>query len=281
MTSNTLRIAIAGDLHGSWCEDDQILLSKLRPDAVLFVGDLSDGHLGIINLIKGIDCPTAVILGNHDQGRDQTGETLRKQIRTLGEIHCAWSFREWDFPPVAIVGGRPCSSGGGFRLSGSVQAVFGPLTLEKSVERIVSATEKAPKDWPLVLLAHSGPAGLGSEVNSLCGRDWKTPAIDWGDTDLALAMNQIRKRRVPDLVVFGHMHHALYRGSGYRKSFYKDIWGTSFLNAACVPRRGLDEKGNEVCHFSWIEFVDNKLKYVSHRWFRNDGVLAYEDVLLT
>ena len=40
-----IRIAIAGDLHGSWSQDDLDLLLELNPDGVLFVGDLSDGDL--------------------------------------------------------------------------------------------------------------------------------------------------------------------------------------------------------------------------------------------
>ena len=41
-----------------------------------------------------------------------------------------------------------------------------------------------------------------------------------------------------------------------------------------------DLEGNILCHFSWIEFVDDHLKYVAHRWFRNDGSIAKEQILL-
>ena len=65
-----------------------------------------------------------------------------------------------------------------------------------------------------MILAHAGPTGLGSDVESPCGRDWKVPNVDWGDKDLELAIDKIRKKRIPDLVVFGHMHHELKSGRG-------------------------------------------------------------------
>ena len=34
-----------------------------------------------------------MILGNHDRGKDSTGETLLKQIRVLQEKYCAWDLK--------------------------------------------------------------------------------------------------------------------------------------------------------------------------------------------
>ena len=39
-----LNIAIAGDLHDQWDHSDHELLDRIRPDALLLVGDLSDGQ---------------------------------------------------------------------------------------------------------------------------------------------------------------------------------------------------------------------------------------------
>ena len=61
------------------------------------------------------------------------------------------------------MGGRPASAGGGFHLSRGAQAVFGPVGMEESARRIVSAAQAADPELPLILLAHSGPSGLGSE----------------------------------------------------------------------------------------------------------------------
>ena len=247
---------------------------------MLFVGDLSDGDLSVVKEIQKLSLPTAVILGNHDRGKDPSGSVLKRQLSLLGDLHCGWSLRQWHEPSLAVVGARPCSAGGGFFLSPAVQAIYGPLTSQQSAQRIVDAVKLAPQDWPLVILAHSGPMGLGSEASSPCGRDWKKPAVDWGDHDLALALEQVRRERNPELVVFGHMHHELKRGLGYRKTFIQDSSGTAFLNAACVPRRGLDESGQSLVHFAWAEFMGCHLTHLSQRWYSSNGTLEYQETLL-
>ena len=40
--------------------------------------------------------------------------------------------------------------------------------------------------------------------------------MDWGDKDLGIAIDQIRKFRVPELVVFGHTLHQLRIGGNRR-----------------------------------------------------------------
>ena len=75
------------------------------------------------------------------------------------------------------------------------------------------------------------------------------------------------------------MHHDLSRGRGKRRTFHKDCFGTIYLNAACVPRRGFDESGRMISHFSWVEFVDDKLTFAAHRWFLPDASIAYEESL--
>ena len=50
---------------------------------VLFVGDISEGNIKIVKKINLLSIPTYVILGNHDRGKDKSGETLLKQIRLL------------------------------------------------------------------------------------------------------------------------------------------------------------------------------------------------------
>ncbi len=254
-------------------------MEDLQPDGILFVGDLSETNFSLLRSIKNLSIPKAVIFGNHDRGHDQSGELLKQKLTFMGDIHCGWVLKSWDKPSVSIVGGRPCSAGGGYYLSLPMKEVYGSIPLEESVNRIVEASRRAPSDKPLVVLSHSGPSGLGSEADSLCGRDWKPPAIDWGDTDLALAIAEMRKYRAPELVVFGHMHHDLKRTQGKRRTFYRDIWGTCYLNAACVPRRGVDQLGHEITHFSWVEFVNGSIKNISHRWYLSNSSLVYEEKL--
>ncbi|UPM50648.1 MULTISPECIES: TIGR04168 family protein [unclassified Synechococcus] len=275
----TLRIAIAGDLHGQWDGLDEEVLSQLAPDALLVVGDLSDGQQLIPKRLTRLPLPLACILGNHDTGRDASGRTLQRQLNLLGDLHCGWSLRELRPPGLAVVGARPASAGGGHYLNRAAEAVFGPVSLEESAERISTAALRADPSLPLVLLGHSGPSGLGSEAADPCGRDWKHPACDWGDQDLALAIDRIRRSRPVPLVVFGHMHHRLKRGQGERQSFCRDRAGTTYLNTAFVPRHGEDAQGRPLRHFSWVEFQDGVLKEVSHRWFSSGGALPYRQTL--
>ena len=94
----TLRIAIAGDLHGAWDHSDHALLELLKPDALLVVGDLSDGQQRIPALLRQLPMPVACVLGNHDAGKDDSGRTLQRQIDLLGELHCGWALRRLDQP---------------------------------------------------------------------------------------------------------------------------------------------------------------------------------------
>jgi uncharacterized protein (TIGR04168 family) len=274
-----LRIAIAGDLHGQWDASDEQVLQRIAPDALLVVGDLSDGQPRIPARLAALPLPLACVLGNHDSGRDPSGRTLQRQLAALGERHCGWGLRELRPPGLAVVGARPASAGGGFHLNRGAQALFGPVTLEQSVQRITEAALAADPALPLILLAHCGPSGLGSEPADPCGRDWKHPACDWGDQDLALAIDRIRQRRPLPLVVFGHMHHRLKRGQGERRSFQRDRAGTAYLNTACVPRHDHDPQGRPLRHFSWVELRDGVLVEASHRWYSPTGELLYRQTL--
>lgn len=276
-----LNIAIAGDLHDQWDRSDHDLLERIRPDALLLVGDLSDGKPRIPALLASLELPVACVLGNHDAGKDGSGRTLRRQLELLGERHCGWGLRELRPPGLAVVGARPGTAGGGFQLSKAVRSVYGPVGQQESAERISRAALAADPRLPLILLAHSGPSGLGAHLDAPCGRDWKTPACDWGDQDLALAVDQIRRRRPLPLVVFGHMHHALRHHQGERISFRRDAQGTAFLNTACVPRHGVDQQGRALRHFSWLIYQGLELRQISHRWYGTGGALHYEQTLWT
>ena len=112
-----VRLAIAGDLHNQWDQSDEELLIALAPDCLLVVGDLSDGQARIPRALAGLPLPVACVLGNHDCGRDASGERLRRQLGLLGDRHCGWGLRELRPPGVAVVGARPGTAGGGYHLS--------------------------------------------------------------------------------------------------------------------------------------------------------------------
>ena len=273
-----LKIAIVGDCHGLWSKADIAILSIVRPDFVLFVGDISEGKIKTIKEINRLDIPAYVILGNHDRGSDKTGETLLKQIRVLQEKFCGWKLNIFE-NKINIIGGRPCSSGGGYFLSKEVLGVYGPLSEEESARKIINCAIEARDDLPLIIISHTGPTGLGSEPNSICGRDWKVPPVDWGDRDLNIALTEIKKNRKVDLVVFGHMHNILNRNQGKRKMLKIDNEGTFFLNAAIVPRYKKDNAGRTLINFSWVEFCNNELNYIAQRWYSISGELESEELL--
>ena len=136
---------------------------------MLFVGDLSDGDLRLTRRIASLPYPLAVILGNHDLGRDRSGGILRQQLALLGETHCGWTQRGWHQPAIGLVGARPGSAGGGFHLSRAVQAVYGPITLEQSADRIVAAAAAVSADQPLIVMAHCGPVASGPRPTAPAG----------------------------------------------------------------------------------------------------------------
>ena len=272
-------IAIAGDLHDQWDGSDHSLIDLIRPDALLLVGDLSDGSSRIPSLLRRLETPLACVLGNHDTGRDASGGKLARQLDLLGDRHCGWGLRELRPPGLAIVGARPGSAGGGYHQSPAVRAVYGPVSLHESADRITRAALAADPSLPLVLLAHCGPSGLGSGPADPCGRDWKKPACDWGVLDLALAIRQFSRQRPVPLVVFGHMHHQLRRHQGERLSWSQDRAGTLYLNTACVPRHGVDSEGRRLRHLSWVSLRNGRPERLSHRWYGCDGQLLYEQML--
>ncbi len=75
-----LRIAIAGDLHGQWDASDEQVLEHIAPDALLVVGDLSDGQQRIPARLAALPLPLACVLGNHDywSGADEVRHGLKK-----------------------------------------------------------------------------------------------------------------------------------------------------------------------------------------------------------
>jgi len=253
-------------------------LSKIKPDFVLFVGDISEGSIKILKKINSLEIPSFVILGNHDRGYDKSGEILLKQIRILQEKFCGWKLKVFN-NQVNILGARPCSAGGGYFLSKEMIGVYGPLTEQDSIKKIIKCSLDARDDLPLLIIAHSGPSGLGSDPNSICGKDWKVPSMDWGDRDLSQAISKIQKDRYLDLVIFGHTHNELKRDLGQRQMFLIDKRGTAYLNSAVVPRYKKNEEGEIFINFSWVEFQNKKLSHISQRWYNNSGDMVSENIL--
>ena len=59
-------LAIVGDVHGQWEDDDDIALRSLGADLAMFVGDFGEEDVELVCRVARSDHPKAVILGNHD-----------------------------------------------------------------------------------------------------------------------------------------------------------------------------------------------------------------------
>ena len=54
-----------------------------------------------------------------------------------------------------------------------------------------------------------------------------------------------------------------------------------YLNAACVPRHGIDASGRPWRHFSWVELAANgEVQLAAHRWYGLEGAVLEQQVLL-
>jgi 3',5'-cyclic AMP phosphodiesterase CpdA len=61
-----IRLAIIGDVHGHWFEEDEEALKALNVDAAIFVGDFGEEDVALVQRVASVPTPKAVILGNHD-----------------------------------------------------------------------------------------------------------------------------------------------------------------------------------------------------------------------
>ncbi|XP_048134325.1 uncharacterized protein LOC115752602 isoform X2 [Rhodamnia argentea] len=244
MAVSSVRIAVVGDVHDQWdLEEDTKALHFLKPDLVLFTGDFGDENVELVRSVAKLEFAKAVILGNHDswftQQFSKKKDSVQLQLECLGEEHVA--YKRLDFPQLklSVVGGRPFSCGGEklFRKK-LLSAGFGVEDIDQSARRICKAAVGAPEDHLVILLAHNGPTGFGSNIDDICGKDWVSGGGDHGDPDLTKAISELKENAkfcIP-LVVFGHMHKELAHGKGVRKMIVVGDDGIIYLNGAIVPR---------------------------------------------
>ncbi|GAV79971.1 Metallophos domain-containing protein [Cephalotus follicularis] len=293
--ATSVRIAVVGDVHDDWnLQEDTKALQLLQPDLVLFTGDFGNENVELVQSVADLRVAKAVILGNHDCWTTQEFSGKKKdrvqlQLECLGEEHVA--YRRLDFPlfKLSIVGGRPFSHGGErmFRKR-LLSARYGVKDMDGSAKRIYEAALGVPEDHLVILLAHNGPTGLGSNSNDICGKDWVFGGGDNGDPDLAQAISQLKEATefVIPLVVFGHMHKELAHGNGPRKMIVVEPDNTVYLNGAIVPRvkRLIDdqgavnrnltnegsvkspESGGTLRAFTLVEILDGSVVKISESW---------------
>lgn len=294
MQDRTFRIAVIGDVHDQWDEQDIQALKSLEIDLALFVGDFGNEAVGVVRSIASLDLPKAAILGNHDAwytatpwGQkkcpyDRTSEDwVQLQMDLLGEAHVGYS--KLDFPELqlTVVGGRPFSWGGAeWKYSAFYRDRYGVHNFEESIARMKQAVDTAAFDT-LIFMGHCGPTGLGDQPESPCGRDWKPLGGDFGDPDLAAAIAYAKSigKTVP-LVTFGHMHHSLrHRKDIQRERLVIDQSHTVHLNAACVPRI---IRTDEHCehNFSLVTLKNGQVQRASLAWVNEENLVTAEEDLL-
>lgn len=290
-----IRIAVIGDVHGAWDEQDEVALKHLNIDLVLLVGDFGNESIDLVRSISTLDLPKAVVLGNHDAWYtatdwgmkqcpyDRTKEDrVQQQLDLLGKTHVGYG--KLDFPDLklSVVGSRPFSWGGStWRNEDFYQQRYGVSSFEESTTKMVAAAKSTSYET-LLFVGHCGPTGLGGRPEDPCGRDWKPLGGDFGDPDFAAAIEQVQAmgKTIP-LVTFGHMHHQLRHTKEYLRKSVHVSDGTVYLNAANVPRIIHTNSGNCLRNFSLVTLQAGTVTQVSLLWLDQNLETASEQMLYT
>ncbi|WP_066377384.1 TIGR04168 family protein [Anabaena sp. CA = ATCC 33047] len=291
--SQTLKIAVVGDVHDQWETEDGIALKHLGVDLVLFVGDFGNESVEVVRAIASVDIPKAAVMGNHDAwytatewGRkkcpyDRTKEDrVQAQLDLLGSAHVGYSkldFPEWN---LTVVGSRPFSWGGQeWRFADICKQRYGVTTLEESAAKIWEAVKSAACET-IIFLGHNGPSGLGDRPEDPCGKDWHPIGGDFGDPDFAEAISQtITAGKKISLVTFGHMHHNLrHTKKQLRKAIFKSPEGIIYLNAASVPRI-VEQDGEKLRNFSLVSLEGGIVTQAALVWVGKDFQVVTEEIL--
>lgn len=251
-----LKLAVVGDVHGQWDDEDVAWFDRSDYDVVLFTGDLPGRlHLDGLTVARRIGTlrrPGILIPGNHDgpspvdvlvealwQGIGARGAArMARHVDALGEALGAVTLGGYSRHRVGegdaavdVVVARPhAMDGRKLTFAPYLAERFGIGDLRASEDRLVQLL--VGTDRPTVILAHNGPAGFGAGR----GDPWGLPSFgrDNGDPDLAGAIARAAELgRAPLAVVTGHMHWNERR----TRAWCQRRDGVLYVNAAFVPRR--------------------------------------------
>ena len=169
---------------------------------------------------------------------------------------------------------RVVDAGDGFRLADGQLEIphaahlrerFGVDSFESSAALLRRRVEQTASDR-LVFFAHNGPSGLGERREDIWGCDFRKTAGDFGDADLADAIDHAsRSGRRVRAVVAGHMHHQLRGGGARRWQTERD--GILYVNAAQVPRIR-NRRGAQHRHHVELSIGDDHA-YAREVWLRS------------
>lgn len=249
------RIALIGDLHGSFDARDVAAFNEARYDLLIFTGDLGSGTaqngVQIAKLVSRLTTPTIVMPGNNDApflseiaaefGHQRGLSAILDLDRSIASrrakvILCGYRLHRLPLPglTLSVVTGRPCAMGGGeFSFPTEVSRAYGVASMQESTERLLSLIDAVDTER-LLLLGHNGPTGLGDRKIDIWGADFLPEGGDWGDPDLAAAVARAKERGLRTTVVAGHMHQRTK--SGELRPWRVERDGIELVNPARVPR---------------------------------------------
>lgn len=292
-----VQIAIVGDIHSQWSDADAEALQSLAIDLVLFVGDIGNEDLALVQQIAALPLPKAVVLGNHDAWYTATPWGRRKrpynpavddrftaQLTALGPSHVGYD--KLDFPGLglSVVGGRPFSWGGpDWRNKRFYRDRYGVHGFAESTAKIVAAA-RATTQPQLILIGHNGPSGFGDQPEDICGKDWKPLGGDYGDPDFAGAIALLQRElsaqgRALPLIAFGHMHHRLRHRRDRLRTCALRQGNSLYLNAARCPRQ-VEGAAGLLRNFSLVTLVAGVVVASRLVWLDSaQQIVASEDLL--
>lgn len=293
MNTKPIKIAVVGDVHDQWENDDTLALKSLEIDLVLLVGDFGNEAVELVKTIAALEIPKAVVFGNHDAwytatewGRKkcpynrQTEDWVQEQLDIMGEDHVGYGKQDFPDLQLTVVGGRPFSWGGPeWKYSDFYEERFGVNNFATSAQRMIKAVQSARFER-ILFLGHNGPTGLGEAAEAPCGKDWSPLGGDYGDPDFAEAIAQARilGKTIP-LVAFGHMHHTLrHTKTRLRQRLVTSPDGTVYLNAACVSRIRETPQGKQR-NFSLVTLDSEQVSEVSLVWVGEDFQVVETEML--
>ncbi|MEE4146657.1 MAG: metallophosphoesterase [Halieaceae bacterium] len=248
------RLGIIGDLHTHWDDVDIHQIGKQDYDLLFFTGDLGggtpDSSLRMARSIARLRHRTLVMPGNndtvdidqlaaelnHQQGVNRILAITRSNTESGSISLCGYSHHRISVADrqLSLIAARPHSMGGPeLTFPDYMAGTYGINSLDESTQRLRELVDDASGD--IIFLAHNGPAGLGDQPGDIWGCDFRPGGGDWGDTDLAAAIDYARTQNKQVLaVIAGHMHLSTRQGA--QRPWQLLVDDTCYINAARVPR---------------------------------------------
>ncbi|MEI2612094.1 MAG: metallophosphoesterase [Candidatus Promineifilaceae bacterium] len=295
--TSMFNLAIIGDVHLHFNQQDVTFFNQSAYDLILCVGDLSNWrpHEGLktAHFLAQLQKPTLFMPGNHDtltgqqllaeinhwspviqltsHGQEQRVDALRQ---ALGPViwggYGVHPFTRGD-EAITVITARPHAMGGSdFSCAPYLGRQYGLYSLAQSGEKLMACVDAAATTQ-LIFLAHNGPTGLGDKATDIWGCDFLAEEGDFGDEDLRQAIVYARQKGKQVIaVIAGHMHHAIKHRPN--RTWHRIVDGIHYLNAARVPRIFYDN-GHTLHHHlaltlqTGIVQVEEKLECVSSQYF--------------